>query len=340
MNKKILFSLFFAFILRGVNVQAQDPVFSQFYASPLQLNPAFTGNAYAPFIALNYRMQYPAFNNNGAAYSTFAASYDQSLNGLNSGLGLSLMTDDAGQGIYRKTYASAHYSYKVNINKDMAAKIGVEAGFIQSNLDWNKLVFGDQLDPFNGASGPNGVKNPSNEVRPDRLNRTIFDLSTGFVVYGSGFHAGLSAKHLTSPNEGFINANQNLRIGLPTRWTVHGGYEFVISKATRYRQANFITPTAMYVKQGDFSQLVAGAYAGIGPLITGVWYRHANTNAGDAIVMVGFKQDYFKVGYSYDYSLGTLVGKTGGSHEVSLTINLDPYVGKKVDINDCFKMFR
>jgi type IX secretion system PorP/SprF family membrane protein len=339
MIKKLLFILLLGFILRGYEAKAQDPIFSQFYASPLQLNPAFAGSAMAPFVALNYRMQYPGFNN-GAAYSTFAASFDQHLKGLNSGIGLSLMTDDAGQGIYKKTFASAVYSYKVDINEKISTRIGIEAGFIQSNLDWNKLVFGDQIEPINGPFNPDGSARPSDELRPANTNKTIFDVSTGFVVYGAGFHGGIVAKHLATPNEGLLNVNQNLLIGLPIRFTVHGGYEIVTKKATRYSPANFIAPTMMFVKQGDFAQLMVGTYAGLGPIVLGGWYRHAYTNPESVVLMMGFKQEYFKIGYSFDYTIGGLSGRTGGSHEISLTLNLDPGASKRVDISDCFKIFR
>ncbi len=38
---------------------AQDPEFTQFYANPLYLNPAFAGTARCPRICLNYRNQWP-----------------------------------------------------------------------------------------------------------------------------------------------------------------------------------------------------------------------------------------------------------------------------------------
>ncbi len=336
---KPLITLFVLLILRGGTLFAQDPMFSQFYASPLQLNPALTGSAEAPFIALNYRSQFPSFQD-GAAYSTFAASYDQHLSGLNSGIGLSLMADDAGQGILRKIYASLHYSYKVTINDDLAARIGVEAGIIQNRVDWDKLIFPDQLDPLNGAFNLDGSKRFTAEIQPNSLTNTLFDLSTGVVFYGSKFFAGVSAKHLATPNEGFLNVNDNLRVGLPIRWSLHGGYEITLTKPTRFKQGSFLTPTIMYVKQGDFGQIMAGAYGGFGAIVAGFYYRHANTNPGDVISVIGFKHEYFKVSYSYDFSVGSLGGRTGGSHEVSLLINLDPGAAKRVDLGDCFKIFR
>ena len=340
MPQRILFfAIFSCLLLRGSIAYGQDPVFSQWYASPLQTNPAFAGTNGAPFIALNYRMQYPSFNN-GAAYSTFAASFDRALDRTNSSIGISVMTDDAGQGILKKTYASAIYAYKVNISDNMSAKIGVEGGMISSNLDWNKLIFLDQIDPINGWVNPDGTTRPTSEVRPEQTNRTLFDLSTGLLLTAKQFHVGLSAKHMATPDESFLkNTNSNLRIGLPVRWSLHGGYEIILRKGNRSHPTSFITPSLLIVKQGDFGQVVGGAYAGLGPIFTGIWYRHAVSNPESAIFTIGFKQDYFKIGYSYDFPVGGLSTKTGGTHEISVNINLDPYQKKK-DYTDCYKMFR
>ena len=338
MRHRLQTLIFLALLLRGSVLFAQDPIFSQFYAAPLQLNPAFAGTAQAPFIAANYRMQYPSFVS-GAAYSTFAISYDQSLNQSNSAIGISVMTDDAGQGIFKKTYASAIYSYKVNIREDIQAKIGVEAGLIQSSLNWDKLVFYDQLDPITGGLNPDGTPRPTAELRPTELNKSLFDLSTGFLINAKNFYAGVSAKHLATPNEGFVNANQNLRVGLPIRWSLHGGYEITLREGNRRRAKSFVTPSLLVVKQSDFLQVVGGAYAGFGSLFTGLWYRQTPSNSESVIFTVGFRQEYFKIGYSYDFPVGVFGGKTGGSHELSLTINLDPNP-RKYDFNDCYQMFR
>lgn len=316
------------------NIFAQDPVFSQFYNAPLQLNPAFAGNAYAPFIAANYRIQAPSFVTGSAAYSTYQVSYDQFLDGLNSGIGLSFMSDDQGGGIYKTTYANAYYSYKVNITEQISAKIGVGAGLIQSSIDWNRLIFPDQID------GATGNVLTSAEERPTNLTNSKIDLQTGILVYGPSFYLGLTAKHLASPNQSFLkSSNSNVNLGLPLLINFHAGYDFIIEKESRYKPATFITPSILYVKQSDFAQIMLGAYGGLGPLYAGLWYRHANTNSDAVITMIGYRQEYFKIGYSYDYTVSGLAGKTGGTHEISLTINFDPNPNR-IDFNDCFKMFR
>src|SRR5437764_10177023 len=68
--------LFFSivFVLMGMRCLAQDPHFSQFFSSPLTLNPAFTGKFNGQVrAAANYRNQWPTINR---AYETGTASVD------------------------------------------------------------------------------------------------------------------------------------------------------------------------------------------------------------------------------------------------------------------------
>ena len=127
-------------------VTAQDPEFSQFYANPLYLNPAFAGTARCPRISLNYRNQWPGIS---GTFITTSASYDQHVESLNGGLGL-IVTNDQAANTLRTTRVSGIYSYQIKINRKFSVRAGVEATFFQKSLDWSKLTFGDMIDERRG----------------------------------------------------------------------------------------------------------------------------------------------------------------------------------------------
>ena len=92
-----------AFVLLGLSsVYGQDPHFTQFYANPLYLNPAFAGVKQCPKVNVNYRNQYPSLG----VYQTYSASYDQYVDRLNGGVGVLIMQDEAANGALSLTEAS------------------------------------------------------------------------------------------------------------------------------------------------------------------------------------------------------------------------------------------
>ncbi len=310
----------------------QDPVFSQYYAAPLQLNPAFAGTGYAPQIALNYRNQWPTLN----AYVTYSASYDQYIDHLNSGFGLMVQTDDAGEGLIKTNKVAGFFSYRLQINKEWFVKLGAEVAWVQGRYNWAAFMFGDQLSKTTGPISAGGTPFPTNEITPENLNNTYGDVSAGMLVYNKTFYGGLSIKHINRPNESIILTNQNLFTGLPYRFSVHAGAQIQLIEGNKRKPAAFISPNIMFVRQGDFGQTNVGANLGYGSFFVGGWYRHAKANPDAVIAVVGVEQGIFKIGYSYDFTVSQL-NNSGGSHEISLRIKpREP----KQDFNDCFQLFR
>ena len=132
--------LIFCFCYVCVCVNAQDPIYSQFYSAPLQINPAFAGNTYAPHIAINYRNQWPSIPN---AYTTYSVAYDQFSPSLNIGYGLSILGDEAGNGLISSNKVSGFFAYRVQVDRDFYLKLGVEASGVQARYNWSKFVFFD-----------------------------------------------------------------------------------------------------------------------------------------------------------------------------------------------------
>lgn len=318
---------------------AQDPVFSQFYAAPLQLNPAFAGSAFAPRLNANYRNQLPGWPN---AYASYAVAYEQWLPGMNSGLGLMITGDNAGNGIFRSATVAGSYSYQVQVANKLYFRLGAEAGVIQNRINWNQLVFGDQLDPANGANG----QNPGEEQVPDQLTQNAFDASAGLLIFNSRFHGGISLRHLNGPDINFLGINPNLYSGIPLRMTLHGGLDFKILTNNKGAPESFLSPNVMYVSQGGFNQINVGFYTGLGNFFGGAWFRHTFGNSDAAILLGGVRYGVMRIGYSYDLTVSALANAGGGgSHEISFGLNMGDSrelqrKRVKADLNNCFKMFR
>ncbi|HRE96128.1 MAG TPA: PorP/SprF family type IX secretion system membrane protein, partial [Flavobacteriales bacterium] len=102
-----LFLMLFSIVmLLPENAKAQDPEFTQFFANPLYLNPAFAGSKRCPRINLNYRNQWPALS---GTFVTTSASYDQHVESIYGGLGLLVTNDKAGEGTLNTTTINAMY---------------------------------------------------------------------------------------------------------------------------------------------------------------------------------------------------------------------------------------
>lgn len=316
------------------SVKAQDPVFSQFYASPLQLNPALTGSADAPVFHLNYRNQWPSIAN---AYNTYALSYNQLFPKLNSGFGINLMGDIAGAGIYSATQVGISYAYQLQFFRgDMYVRLGLEGNLISKKLNWDKLIFLDQLDADTGPYDANGVLNPSSEQR-NFQNINYFDLGLGALLYTPYFYTGFALKHITSPKESFLRQSNN-PLELPMRIVAHAGGQIPIGKRNIFKTKSFLNPAVLFTKQREFMQLVGGMNFQISFITLGAWYRHAFTNPDAVIMNLGTEFKFVKLMYSYDLTVSQLGINSGGAHEISLIFNFENK-NKGTDYNNCLKIF-
>lgn len=83
-----------------------------------------------------------------------------------------------------------------------------------------------------------------------------------------------------------------------------------------------LSPNFIYQYQAGFHYFNYGLYLDWMPFLVGVWFRNGIENADAFIFQVGFQQDYFKIGYSYDVTVSKLANNTSGAHEFSVGILL------------------
>lgn len=299
MNRRILLPLlvFSVFLL---DLKAQDPQFTQFYANPLYLNPAFAGTARCPRICMNYRNQWP---NLSGTYVTYSASYDMHLDALAGGIGALVTTDDQARGTLKTTNFSLLYSYHAAVTREFSLKFGIQATYLQKSLDKTKLNFGDMIDARRGF-----VWN-TQEAVPSQNKRNA-DFSAGVLGYSKYYFFGFAAHHINQPDEGLLGTSK-----LPAKFTGHAGAIIPLEKGN----ASYLSPNILFQQQQKFSQLNLGLYYVKGSFVAGLWYR----NADAVIALVGIQNSNFKFGYSYDITVSKLSGNTAGSHEISLQIQFE-----------------
>lgn len=293
---------------------AQDVIFSQFYANPLYMNPAFAGSKVCPRISLNYRSQWPSLV---SAFTTVSASYDQYVDPLHGGIGAIIMTDRQGDhGALQTSSLAVMYAFRFQLARELWVNAGLKAGIVNTSLNWNELRFPDMIDRVMGFTGMTSAQ------MPEKTNKWYLDFDAGILMYGSSWYAGFAASHLTQPSNGFYGVTE-----LPIKLTANAGV--LINMAEEARRTSslglgtpVLSPNFIYQYQAGFHYFNYGLYLDWMPFLVGVWFRNGLENADAFIFQVGFQQDYFKVGYSYDVTVSKLSNNTSGAHEISIGILL------------------
>jgi type IX secretion system PorP/SprF family membrane protein len=310
---------------------AQDPQLSQYYNAPLYLNPAFAGTAENTRAVLNYRSQWTSLP---SPYVTFAASFDHFIGPYNSGVGLLVKRDRQGDAGLNSTDVNLIYSYQVYLGEGLTFIPAIQAGFVNRDLNYSNLIFGDQVTNNgigNSPSVDNFAKNGSSV--------SFLDVGAGGLLYSDHFWLGYSGNHFNKPNVAFSGDSR-----LPVKSSFHGGYKFFLQKPAKAgmysRPVNekSISPTFMYKMQGLYDQFDLGLYLRYDPLMFGLWYRglpikkykEGINNHEALILMAGIHYEGLAFAYSYDLTISTLKPGSGGSHEVSLIYQWEiPYKNYK-----------
>lgn len=305
--------LLFAFISMAVTSYAQDSQFTQFYAAPTYLNPAFAGTSIQSRISGNYRNQWPAIPGSWVAYNFAFDHYEPT---LNSGFGIIATHERAGTGALRSNSVAVQYAYEIRAGRETYVRPALQFGFNNRNINFSDLTFGDQLIRNNDP-----ITLEENVFEPI----TFFDIAAGGLLYNPNYWIGVSIHHLNEPNESLYPENVSL---LPRKLSAHGGVRIKAGRSKLYRRSGKEVLLAFnYRQQGEFSQLDLGAYIELEPIVVGVWYRglpglksngYGYLNHDAIALMVGYGSPRFRVGYSYDITISQLsLGASAGAHEIS-----------------------
>lgn len=313
--KKILCCLL-AVIGSGL-AYSQGIQFTQFNATSLALNPAYTGmmNGTIRGSAL-YRSQWGSVT---VPYISAYASVDGRTkyfkNGDYMGMGGNTTYSRAGDGNLINYSAMGAFAYHKSIGwkkkKPKSVALGVQGGYARSSIDLSKLYFNNPTPPFI----PIGI-GVGSFVRHWVMNAgAAFSQSLNERV---NYIVGVSVNNINQPNDALLK-KQSADMGFDMQYTASAGANLQVAErfslrpaviySVRYSQNDFIAGNEFAQRLGRGK---SRTYA-----FLGFWYR-----SGDALALTaGIAKGTIRVTAAYDYNMSTLNSASNGNggFEVSLT---------------------
>lgn len=303
------FTIMIILLANAIIAFGQDPSFSQFFSSPLNINPALTARINSKWrVIANLRDQWigPAspYASGTISYDTRALEKQMSENTV-FGIGGMLMYDQAMRSIYKASFASLNLSYNVLLaSGDADHRIGIGVGGIlgTKRVDFSRLYFAEQ---FIG----NGFDQNLPTGEPALSNMKGYLSSSAGILYSftnetSNFDLGGAVYHINKPKQTFVEDKNQY---LAARFVGHANFETLLNDV-------FVLNTnAIYQRQSATNYFSVGG--AIGYYLTsdyfsqndvllslGLWYWSKNA----IVPYVGFTYSNFQVGLSYDMTISKL----------------------------------
>ncbi len=311
--KKILFTYLFIISILGIS-KAQDASFSQFYSSPVYLNPAMAGLSKCSQLHLHYRNQWPAISK---AFETYHVSYDQYLPDMKSGIAAMITSNKQADGVFIQNQYSGAYDYQFQISRSVYVSMGLQFTIGHNSINPDSLSFYNNGSLISYGNLMNDPAFQNLHLNDNNLSRTYTDFSTGFVLgFLENYYVGAAIHHLNEPDISFYKTESSI---LVKKYTLQAGAIFLRQNSHYSKETVYLSPNLFIQQQGKFRQISLGFYTGINSFVIGSWYRHNFSNPDALVFLLGLRKDNFKFGYSYDLTISGLRKGPTGSHEVSIS---------------------
>lgn len=297
--KKIFCFLFLYIIAILAAIAQQDPQFTFNRQTQLTVNPGYAGNdGMITGIILN-RYQWVGIK--GAPETlVFSAGGATDIFGLNSGIGLNVMSDKLG--FFKNISINLDYAYR---KKTGIGDIGIGPSFGFYNMSINPDWYIPESDVHGTVTEPG--------IPQGQSSRLAFDLGFGVYLKSNKYFVGASATHI---NQASIILADQARTFLARHYYVSGGYNISLPDPLFELEPAVYFKTDGVAYQADFTvDLVYKKRFSAG----------LNYRIRDAIgVLLGFEMNNgLKIGYAYDIMTSALAAYGNGSHEFYLGYSLD-----------------
>ncbi|MBK6620626.1 MAG: PorP/SprF family type IX secretion system membrane protein [Saprospirales bacterium] len=332
MNRFLTLLLFFC---SASALFAQDPQFSQFYGSPLTLNPALTGAFDGSYrVGIIYRDQWRKVLE--SPYQTYSAAVDLRF-GIDqrrgkardyAAIGLLFFADKVGGLDFSTNQISLNGAFHKSLNprNSQYISIGIQGAISQRNLGYEDLYFSDQFNGVNSYGDPTGEDLPAN-------NFAFADFSAGLnYSYAPkqkvGLFLGLAMHHFLSPSVSFYDPeiDETPENKLFSKYSAQFSLQLPLGERVQF------IPRALAAIQGPHFVANGGASfrfqlssSGGLALHLGSWLRPVwnedNAFGLDAVVgMLGIEYSNVLFGVSYDAYLTDLTNARQGQGALEISI--------------------
>ncbi len=353
-TKLISFSLVLTLLLVPGRNHAQDQHFSQFFAAPLNLNPALTGAYEGSYrIGAIYRDQWrTVLENPISTYGIggdlrYEIPFSDSKNPDYTSVGFQFYGDNAALYDLNTNQLSIFLAYHKALDKrtKQYLSIGFSGGLAQKNINYEDLIFEDQFNNLDGFDQETGEDLPVN-------NFAFGDFGIGlhYTISPSkifNLNTGLALAHFHTPNISFFRASSSQNPDLEKENILFPKYSGYVNTDFKFSEVFTLSPRALFLWQGPHQELNVGASArlGLGPYGTQAFHvgtflrpvRDFDSYTLDALILLaGFEYSNMLIGFSYDLSLRDLVNDRQGIGVFELSIS---YIGEYENSSDFCPQF-
>lgn len=334
---RIMLSLLFVTAMFPKMGNSQDAHFSQFYASPLTLNPALAGTAAGTYrVSVIYRDQWRGALDNPLKTYAFAGDLNFELNSDQN------YPDYAGGGFL--FYSDRVQDFDLNTNqvaligsyhKSLSQRerkyigLGLQFGISQKGINYEDLDLPDEFNAIDGFTLPTGEILPQN-------NLAYLDFAVGLNYHSvlknkTRLDIGASYAHFNAPNVSFYKSDNNPNPLLEKENILFGKITVHASLSVRTSFKLDVQPRILALKQGPHTEVNFGTnfkYAlndrGTKYFHVGPWLRLVDDIDGFGIESmvgaVGLELNGMIIGLSYDHNLSDLITDRTGLNALEISI--------------------
>lgn len=274
----------------------QVPQFTHYLLNQFAYNPAVAGSKECLDVTLGHRSQWTGFE--GAPITTFGSfnttlSQDKFGLGYKHAVGLVILRDSYGP--FNRTKLKAAYSYHLPLTRKILLSMGMFVGIEQINFNAQDVTLINYND---------------NAINNSRRSTIFPEFTPGVFLQSDKWFTGATLQQTIGGKKKAVGTDETvftrhatllggINIKVNNDWSVIPSSLIKISKAAPLA----IDVNAMFDYKNRFA--------------IGASYR--NTDAVAALINFNIF-NYFKVGYSYDYTLSKLRAGGSNTHEISLSI--------------------